>query len=1452
MSSIRLPLLVVSLFGSVAFVPPRLAFPPGGAQVTPDGTSTPDRDAYTSGYSASFTVKNTGSSADDFNIWCGGAVNVTCTGTSTTLLHLNPGQQSVVYAYYNVGAPGTGQIQLYAFGDYYGGYDGGYYVVPVVSALPSPIVDLSPHNYDHQVMGRCAASCFAATFAFSTVPYYSMDTPRNLTLVYHGDRVDPRPFVHVNVSHPPGQTPTPQKFWLQVKKSGSFVTFVNGEATLQFTASSTVTQRLGGQIDASSWGDGVFDIDVIVTADYGAQGTQTTTVQTKLAVVNEADSPIARGWTIAGVQRLYVQGDGSALVTEGGGSLVYFKKVGSTFVSPVGEFSVLKVNGSGWQRDYPDSTHAYFNSSGRMTDLYDRFDNRTQFFYDGSQRLYTVRDPYNKDQYLYYGTYGLAWLRQTIDAGRYTYVTVAANHTISAIRDPDGDSTRLGYDGALRMSSITDRRGYTTDLVYHAASGRTSNKLVRDSAPSVPLYTGGSARPTTTYAPWQLLGVPYSSTASTPMAVVNADTVYGRVTDPGGHTTRFTVDHWGQPVASTDPLNATTTVTYNASGLPIRAVLSTDPGAVDTAAYNANGMPTYVRPAGAPGTTIVYHGTWVAQPDSVVTSGLPTQRFWLGTNGRVDSVRMGSTYKERYTYDSRGRVETVKDALGTIVRTTWYAGTNGNRSKDSVPGGRITTYGYDAYGRNTTLDATGLATRTTYYDLLNRPDSVRDGVNAVATRFTYDDASNVVSVRDPAGNVYGFAYNPVGWVRAKTDPTGKADTLKYDVEGQLREWKNRRGQTTLYSYDQLHRVTVKHGAGTDSTTFAYSGDRRHVTGVSRQRTGPLIATDDVYLSQLGAVDSAVTNFASITRTRRYSYSAAGVLDSIWVDPFTSSTFLGRKYFFNTARGTLDSIRIGGKTRSSQFDANLRDTLTIVASGDSTFREYLYGGQSSGLVMSSPTVESFNRYLGYDGTGRIRLQFTDSIPEPFSEAYGYDALGRVIADTSGVIDVATCSHDDHRGWQCGYDVVEGIGRFAYDAVGNVTRDSVWDYFGFVSADTGVYGDGNRIERLGACTYDSDADGNITSRVCPGGTVTFSWSSDNRLEFMVADGDTVRFYYDAFGRVVRRQVGSAWTYFWWDGDDLYAEIGSDGAKTTEYLYYGMDRPYAIATGDSTVYFAARDGLGSVIGLESEAGGHEAQYSYDLWGATSGWENLSPTSATNRARFKGALWMGDEGTELYYMRARWYEPRSGRFLSEDPIGLAGGLDLYVFAGDDPVNQRDPTGTCFEPATATICTVMLYGAALGALGSGAVYYLTGSEGGVWGLIASVTAGAAFGAVTGGISELAVSTTALWAWMMLDYGTQSTLGVAIGRRERVLRRSPEERANQELRDGLPDSRSFQRQLESILMQSAGARSSCGVVSVLFGTNVGLILDGWIDTCSGSYGYYLPDGTYVLEKVKDY
>jgi RHS repeat-associated protein len=156
----------------------------------------------------------------------------------------------------------------------------------------------------------------------------------------------------------------------------------------------------------------------------------------------------------------------------------------------------------------------------------------------------------------------------------------------------------------------------------------------------------------------------------------------------------------------------------------------------------------------------------------------------------------------------------------------------------------------------------------------------------------------------------------------------------------------------------------------------------------------------------------------------------------------------------------------------------------------------------------------------------------------------------------------------------------------------------------------------------------------------------------------------------------------SYFLWDGDNLFAELsGTTGNKVAEYSYYpGLDHVHALIVGDAR-YYAHDDGVGNVIALTGEDQRVKRTYDYaGPWGAITGGVDSVGFNNVDRARFKGALWMGPE-VDLYYMRNRWYSPLEGRFWSEDPIGLAGGINPYLFAGDDPVNGSDPTGLTQAP---------------------------------------------------------------------------------------------------------------------------------------------------------------------------
>ena len=164
-----------------------------GVAVTPDVGIAPTRVPNTGGYTAAFTVQNTGSGQEVYNFTCTGSANVTCGTVGPSGLTLAGGGFGTVTVSYAVGAAGAGTLSLTATGSSGFSSDGGSYAVSVGQPAGAPLVDMTAYNFDKQDYGRCALSCFAAVYAQSTVPYFSRNTPRSVTLAFNGDRANPRP-----------------------------------------------------------------------------------------------------------------------------------------------------------------------------------------------------------------------------------------------------------------------------------------------------------------------------------------------------------------------------------------------------------------------------------------------------------------------------------------------------------------------------------------------------------------------------------------------------------------------------------------------------------------------------------------------------------------------------------------------------------------------------------------------------------------------------------------------------------------------------------------------------------------------------------------------------------------------------------------------------------------------------------------------------------------------------------------------------------------------------------------------------------------------------------------------------------------------------------------------------------------------------------------------------------
>lgn len=1280
--------------------------------VTPTGGEATVQSGST-GNSASFTINDYEAPSDTyydtFDLTCNLSGSVTNCGVPSYVT-VERESYADFDATYDATSAGTGSLEVDVNDDTEPGYGYGSYSITVQGYI---VASADFDNYDNQLAGLCASSCFTATARQSTVPYFTLDQPRNVTLVYNGDRVAVRPFVYADVSLASGHPASPQHYWLEVYIDGVKMTFINGEQHLYFTVPSNpaTTVRLGAQFDGTQYpfsGTGAHAMEVLVGMDYSGS-TESKEIDTRIVVVNERSSPIARGWTIAGLQHLYQQYS-EAIITDGTGSAADFTPlVGSCYTSPRGDFTKLCTAGSGtsqtFTRSYPDSTKIQFNYLGQETSATDKFGNATSFVYDGSGRLTQIQDPirtYNggaNKSYIalsYNSGYGLYQIKDPGRDGapssddRVTTFSVGSDSLLASVTDPDGVATRYAYDGNKRLQNIINRRGDTTTFYYGTLWKLDSIQGPRFAVDPRIYGSGQTRRPTTRFVPWQTRGVPTSTTSGNPFTSIVPDSMKATITDAGGHISTFTPDRWGQPVRSVDPLGRVSIIYRNSYPNVMPDSVQNVWGAVDKFTWNGS-LLTQLQPAGMNATNYRYNSGY-AIADSVWGTGQPSERLYIGQHGRVDSMKVfagSTTAKTTYGYDSRGRVLTLADPLNHTTQYH-YESAYGNQDSTLDPGSRFAKHRFDGLGRDSASTSSAMAWRYTIYDNMNRTLSVRVGHDS--TTYTYDSVA-VRQVRDALGQVYTFSRNALGLVTAQGDPNtaNGSDSSFYDIEGNLTSWINRRGQQVTCSYDALHRPIQKGGTNVVADSLGYSTDGRITVGWNAA------SRDSIFLGSTGWTDSVVTRFATDPSKRYRVYYHADALrrlDSSSVSTTSSISFTSRHYIWDSASGQLDTVRLGPYTVALGYNGELLNVsrafagAQVVASDANTSTHYGYDESFNTTAVDTMLW----RGVAYSASNQVSDYYSPlwSATDKYQLHFAYDSLGRINDDTTYQLNFTEeCEpggDPDFGSRLCGQYTSYALGgaTLGYDAVGNMTSPG--------GGGTAAYATGNRLTSWpDGHAYGYDKSGNTIYRKKGTDSTAFSWSADGRLTAVTSGSRTITYDYNAFGKLVRRSVnGTPDHHFLWDGDQFLADLdGTAANRNEEYVWYpGVDNPLALVNSAGT-FFYQLDELGNVKGLLTTSGQvYDAVMESDpAWGSPA----LTVTAYGNdmgRLGWKGLRFEADS-TQLYYVRNRWYDPQTRRFVSEDPAGLAGGINLYAFAADDPINLSDPSGMLITDSHGT-CTLM------------------------------------------------------------------------------------------------------------------------------------------------------------------
>ena len=1152
------------------------------------------------------------------------------------------------------------------------------------------MLSLAPYNDDNRDRGRCVADCFDQVLAYTSPAYTSLDAPRAVTLTYSAATVIPEATVVVDAIDGSGTVPTTMSLKLQ-RPDGAFEPLLGVPSTPTpteaFFQGANGMSRLGARFNTGTLATGAYAYSAVVTSTW-SDATLTASIPARVLVVRETQSPYGAGWTVAGLERIIAQSDG-AVLTSGAGATAFFAgctTAGSTCTSPKGDFTTLtrRADGTGWDRRWPDGTTAAFDAAGRLTALSDRESNRVSYTYNAAGALTSITDPIGKVTALGYDAVGkLDYI--TDPTGRVTQVTVTPAGDLTEIWDPDGvRALQIGYDAAHLALFAIDRVGGRSDFTRDFAGKLAQVQLATITA------SGVSTRPTLALRSIEgqvLADGSGAGTAANPLPRRDPAALRAKITAANGDSTVYAFDRFGQPtrVEFRNPQGQwrTDTTTYNAQG-QVTTVTTAEKGST-TYTWSGPDLAGVTNNNTGSSTALGYESTY-HQVKTVTVDGNLVQQNFYGTLGRLDSTKVG-TSKTAYTYDTRGRALTVTDPLGHQASASYDAtgmqNTHSVTTPDANGVSRTTTYAYDAVGRVQSMtDPTGRVF-TTNYDPINRVTSAT-GPLATTTSFGYNDATRTYTVTDPKSQVYQDTRNALGWVETRTDPRGGVERFAYDISGNVQSYTNRRGGVVSTSYDALSQPLTVTADG-QTTTFAYD-PVNYWFAVSNGES-----TDTVKLDAKRRLSQAITYRGGVRYLLQPSYTAEGqrrlleVVAPSWTrDIQYGYDALFRLNYLRNQGGRADSIAYTAEHLPSTV------TLPITVSGTTKLTEafsYNPAHLPTALNYNSGIGSSVGRRYSYDALGRAAT-ITRGIPpgnpnagefqDEVQRTLGYDALGRL------------SHYDDVHNWQqdngivcpdpfdlttCYRDVIPHSDLlrqqdFAYDSVGN-RRDL-----------GAVIENGNRVTAFNGYTLAYDADGNLVTKTTAGITQTLSWNTRGQLVSTVRHDTTTSFGYDGFGRRVRKtvtrpaspgveQILSDIRYLW-DGDDLVMELDAAGNPLREYSYFPrIDRPFAMRrSSDGALFYYSQELPGHVAGLISAADQVVNSYENDPWG--------QPINTTEQVpqplRYGGREY--DTETGFYYLRARYYDPQLGRFISEDPIGLDGGINPFAYVGDNPVNASDPFG--------------------------------------------------------------------------------------------------------------------------------------------------------------------------------
>ena len=948
-----------------------------------------------------------------------------------------------------------------------------------------------------------------------------------------------------------------------------------------------------------------------------------------------------------------------------------------------------------------NATLIVYDANNKPVSIYRPDNSVIAFEYDTNGNMITRTDPLGFQWHFLYDDRGFV-TKQTLPDGSIKSFTYDERGNILTVTDSSGNVAVYEYDKLNRVVKLTNPEGHATCYSYYN-SGDIAK--VTNAEGGVREYEYNDSGKLTKVIDFNGGAMEY---------VYNTMGKLEEITNQNGRKTRFTYDLMGNPIGVKDPMGYMVRYQYDKQGCMIKSI--DQDGNVTQYKHDPNGNVTaIVSPVGAR-TEIVYdpldRKQEIREADGAVTQfaydacgnltkiidpqmGVTTRCYDQADRLSAVSDPMGNT--TYYTYNSLGLPETVTDPAGGKQVFSYYPG--GQLASYTRPDGSKERYEYNKNGNVIKItDGLGNATALTY-DCMDRVELITNPLGGTK-RFAYDALGSITSFTDENGNTKKYSYSPTGELIEVTDALGNSVRYGYDATGQL---------TRMEQYRLL------------DDTFANLKEREFQENTwKRGRRGEIVEECSAFGDVKSYKYDAMGNLVSITDydgiETLYEYDSVNNLTKIAYadgksvemsyDPLRKLTelrdWLGTTSIARDKFGRVQSVT-DFEGRAVEYKWDVLGRRQEVAYQDQFRVGYEW---SAAGRLESVTSQSGVTHYRYDQSGRLIEKL---MPGDLATKYELDPMGRLanLTHSQGgqVLDSYRYEYDPvgnitgiekHR---TGLKADSGYFRYTYDPLGRLTEISteqddkqfIYDSLGnrVMSLHNGVaarYSFNARNQLIYSQEGDSkreysyDHRGNLT-QVTENGLVKESYVFDatNRMTQAITTEGCVAYMYNGFLKRVKcledmhgtqsmtvnaQPVPARETHYILDATRPYNDLlATEGAHTMRFVWANT----LLASEGTNSFIYLQDHLGTPIRLKG--GKQDTALAYDEFGVPT-----VEASAETHNPFGFTGYQMERASGLYYAQARYYNPDSARFISEDFVH--NGINYYVHCYNNPLRFVDVNG--------------------------------------------------------------------------------------------------------------------------------------------------------------------------------